>query len=123
MKIIKIFLDFFKGIRFIHPELEEKPSLVKKEIEGIVEKEMIKIDEKIASYDKILDDYIIAYLGKKYDTTLHMEAAYYAINRKWLDLCKQVNRKEKNINLNKNAFKNKVNNTINKLKNHEVQNK
>lgn len=123
MKIIKRIIEFFRSISFVHPILEEQPSLVKKEIDGVVEKEMMKIDEKISSYDKILDEYIIAYLGKKYDTPFHMEAAYYTINRQWLDLCKKVNRTEKNINLNKNAFKNKVNNTINKLKNHEVQNK
>lgn len=108
--------SFFKKLfsrKFIHPVVNEKLSNA---IDDKIAARVRQQQDLTREHEIVLNDIIKTYFSKKYESVDTMKVAFDLSNNKWQKICREVNGKSKLINLNKNAFKNKVEIIIKTLK-------
>jgi len=114
--MIKKLKSFFKKLfskKFVHPVVNEKLSNA---IDDKISKRIEKQNDLAKDYEIVLNGIVKTYVSKQYESVDTMKVAFDLSNKEWNKICKEVNGKSKLINLNKNAFKNKVEFVIKTLK-------
>jgi hypothetical protein len=110
---IKRFLKSVFSKQFIHPIIDQKLDMA---IDDKLKRRAIEQEKLTDKYTQILNNYLKTYFSKTYATNSDMELAFTTTNREWKKLCREVNSKEKLINLKKEAFENQVKLVINQIK-------
>lgn len=118
-KIKRIFKILFSK-RFVHPVVDERLSTA---IDDKIEARKKAQENESAIYEAKLNEFVKTYFSKKYESVELMGVSFAETNRQWKKLCRDVNRRNKLINLNKNAFQNRVQLVINQMKQNGTENK
>lgn len=118
IQFIKRNISFSK--KFVHPVVDEQ---LDHAINDKLNKRRILQIEETEKYGDILNTYLKTYFAKEYNNSDEMGVAYGIINKQWEDLCREVNGKNKLINIKKDAFKNRVKLTIQKINETKAQKK
>ena len=115
--MLKRFIQFIKrnisfSKEFTHPVINEQ---LDHAIEDKLRKRRVSQIEETEKYTDILNSYLKTYFSKTYNNSDEMGVAYGLINKQWEELCRDVNSKNKLINIKKGAFKERVKLTIQKI--------
>ena len=111
-KLLKKISSWF-SFGFVHPILDDGIATELNNKLGDRRKKQVSETDK---YNDILKSYLRTYFSATYVDSKEMSIAFDLTNRKWKELCKDVNRKNKLINIQKEAFANRVKLTIEQLK-------
>jgi hypothetical protein len=113
-KKLKTFIGRFISFgKFVHPSVDEE---LKHAINDKLDKRRKEQDDEREKYNEVLNSYLRTYFSTPYLNNNEMSLAFDLTNKKWKELCKSVNRKNKLINIHKEAFSNRVKLTIEQLK-------
>jgi hypothetical protein len=111
---LKRFLGRFISFgKFVHPAVNEE---LKHAINDHLDKRRKEQEDEKEKFNEILNSYLRTYFSTPYLDNKEMSIAFELTNKKWKELCKSVNRKNKLINLQKESFSNRVKLTIEQLK-------
>ncbi|MES2592397.1 MAG: hypothetical protein V4608_10960 [Bacteroidota bacterium] len=106
---IKKFLKTIFSARFTHPVVNEKLSTaIDDKLKKRVKEQGVEIDKNTL----LLNSYLRTYFSKQYETPELMRHAFDVTNKEWQKHCRNINSTSKLINLDKEAFKKRVQLTI-----------
>ena len=112
LKRWKQFVKYFSFGKFVHPVVNEELAHA---INDKLDKRRKDQEDETEKYNTVLNGYLRTYFSTTYQDNQEMSIAFDLTNKKWKELCKDVNRKNKLINIKKEAFQNRVKLTINQL--------
>lgn len=111
MKFWKWFKSLFSW-KFVHPAVNEELAHA---INDKLDKRRKEQEEQQEKYNDILNGYLRTYFSTAYVDNKEMSIAFDLTNKKWKELCKQVNKSNKLINIKKEAFTERVKLTLAEL--------
>lgn len=112
MKKLWIWFKSLFSLHFVHPSANEELAHA---INDKLDKRRREQEEQSEKYNDILNGYLRTYFSTTYKDNNEMSIAFDLTNKKWKELCKQVNKSNKLINIKKDAFADRVKLTLNEL--------
>jgi len=110
-KLWKSFIKLF-SFKFVHPVVNEELAHA---INDKLDKRRKSQEDETEKYNDVLNSYLRTYFSTTYQNNQEMSIAFDLTNKKWKELCRDVNGKNKLINIKKEAFQNRVKLTFNQL--------
>ncbi len=113
MKKLWIWFKSLFSFKFVHPVIDEPlQTAITDKLDARRKEQEAQTDK----YNEILSSYLRTYFSTPYANNEEMSIAFDLTNQKWKQLCKDVNRTNRLINIKKEAFQNRVKMTIEQLK-------
>lgn len=116
---IKQWIKSLFSFRFVHPLINDKLSTA---IDDKLSKRVRAQNDAVDHYNRILNMHLRTYFSKQYESPELMQAAFNFTNKEWHKLARDVNSTNKLINLDKEAFKKRVELTVKHFKESQTKN-